>query len=427
MDRDLSQQLRDREFEIQVLHEIGMATVSGLRLPALLQMVADKVRVLISAETLLIPMLDDEHANYIYAAASGKDAEDIAGETFSTSIGMCGWVLQNQRPLLYGESDRWTFDDKTPWEEGQVSAILVPLFVGHKIIGGIAGTGKEGATSFSVRDMELLQLISSQVSIAIDNSHMFDELRNLVDTLESKVEERTLELQIANTELESFSYSVSHDLRAPLRSIDGFSTALLEDYADKLDGEAKGYLERLKANAVQMGKLIDAMLGLSRVSRSALKKSNINLSELASKISLRLQEQDSHRQVEIEISPNLVVEGDPVLAEALLTNLFSNAWKYTAKVELAHIKFGHATLDNRACLCVSDNGAGFDVTRKNKLFKPFQRLHSAKEFEGTGIGLATVQRIINRHGGWIEADAALGQGASFYFSLGQRDDKGRTA
>jgi signal transduction histidine kinase len=421
---DCLQQLRDREYELQVLQEVGVAIASKLRLPELLQLVADKVRVLISAETLLIPLLDTARESYTYAAVSGKNADDIVGTRFPVTMGMCGWVLSNKRPLLYGESDPWSFNQKAPWQNGRVSALMMPLYSGDQIIGGMSGTGKEGGASFTLRDMELLKLISAQVGIAIENARLFEEVQSLVSSLESKVQERTLALQVSNQELEAFAYTVSHDLRAPLRSIDGFSLALLEDYAAHLDAEGNDYLERLRANAKRMGQMIDAMLTLSRVSRAEMNASMIDISALAQELVNKLGEIEPERSIDIEIEPGMRARGDPGLIDALLTNLLSNSWKYTAKVDKASIRLFKTMRHGKPCFCISDNGAGFDMTRMTKLFQPFQRLHSVKEFEGNGVGLATVQRIINRHGGWIRAEATVGKGAAFFFTLAQDEVNG---
>jgi hypothetical protein len=422
---DCLQQLRDREYELQVLQEVGAAVTSSLHLDVVLRQVAEKVRSLIDADTLMIPMLDQANENYTYAAASGKDADMIVGTSFPVDIGMCGWVLKNQCPLLYGESNRWPFKQKaTTWERGQISALLVPLVVGNRIIGGLSGTGKADGASFTVRDMELLRLVSSQVGIAIENARLFNEIESLVATLESKVQSRTLALQVANQELEAFSYSVSHDLRAPLRSIDGFSSALLEDYADRLDADGKNYLERLRANAKRMGQLIDALLELSRVSRSGMRLTLVDMTTLAQQIVVEFREAEPNRVVDVEIAPDLTVIADPRLVEVLLTNLLANAWKYTGKVTSAKIKVFKSSWEGQPCFCISDNGIGYDMKRAEKLFQPFQRLHTDAEFEGTGIGLATVHRIVNRHGGWIRAESVIGQGATFLFMLEPADSKG---
>jgi light-regulated signal transduction histidine kinase (bacteriophytochrome) len=224
-------------------------------------------------------------------------------------------------------------------------------------------------------------------------------------------------VEAANLELEAFSYSVAHDLRAPLRGVDGFSQALLEDYADKLTDEGLGYLRHLRESAQQMGRLIDDLLTLSRVTRSELVREPVDLSALAHNVAAHLQRAQPNRRVEIVIADGLVGEGDARLLRIALENLLGNAWKFTAKRAESRIEVG-ATTNGECAYFVRDNGAGFDTAYASKLFGAFQRLHSTDEFEGTGIGLATVQRIINRHGGRIWATGEVDRGATFYFTLG---------
>jgi len=240
-----------------------------------------------------------------------------------------------------------------------------------------------------------------------------------VQMLNETLRERAQLLEAANKELESFAYSVSHDLRAPLRSIDGFSLALLEDYASKLDDEGKDYLQRVRAASQMMGQLIDDMLELSRISRTELHWKKLDLSALTQKIARELQGSDRRRQAEFVVAPNLSVYGDAPLLRAALENLLSNAWKFTGKRGMAKIEFGAVKKDGERVYFVRDNGAGFDMKYVGKIFEPFQRLHSKNEFSGTGVGLATVRRIINRHGGRIWAEGKVGDGATFYFTLSE--------
>jgi len=243
-------------------------------------------------------------------------------------------------------------------------------------------------------------------------------IQELNETLEQRVVERTRELESVNRELESFSYSVSHDLRAPLRAIDGFSAAVIEDFGDSLEADAIEYLGRVRNASRQMGLLIDNLLKLSRVSRTEMKRQEIDLSDLTKKIVERSREIDPERNVEVVIAPGLKAFGDEVLVRAVLENLIRNAWKFTSKTDDARIEFGKTERDGEKVYFVADNGAGFAMEYRDKLFGAFQRLHSPAEFEGTGIGLATVQRIVNRHGGKVEAEGSVGKGATFYFSLG---------
>jgi signal transduction histidine kinase len=269
-----------------------------------------------------------------------------------------------------------------------------------------------------------------------DLSHAFSRMTADLKTvtaskidLESEVEQRkkaeealrqsTIELATANKELEAFSYSVSHDLRAPLRSIDGFSQALLEDYAHKLDEQGKNYLQRVRSATQRMGDLIDDLLILSRVTRSEMKLQTVDLSTLANSIAAELKKTQPERSVEFVITPGLSANGDAHLLRLLLENLLGNAWKFTAKRAKAKIEFGASRVNGRRAFLVRDDGAGFDMTYVDKLFTPFQRLHSGNEFPGTGIGLATVQRIVNRHGGRVWAEGEVEKGATVYFMLGR--------
>jgi PAS domain S-box-containing protein len=225
-------------------------------------------------------------------------------------------------------------------------------------------------------------------------------------------------LVAANQELEAFSYSVSHDLRAPLRAIDGFSQALEEDCAERLDETGRHHLERVRSAARYMGQLIDALLRLSRVARMELRRSAVDLSRLARMVARDLQECDSGRKVEFAIAGGVRVTGDAELLCIVMENLLGNAWKFTGKREDARIEFGVETGGGEPVYWVRDNGVGFDMRYAGKLFSPFQRLHEAHEFPGTGIGLATVQRVVRRHGGRVWAESAAGQGTAIRFTLG---------
>ncbi len=235
--------------------------------------------------------------------------------------------------------------------------------------------------------------------------------------LEQRVAKRTVELEAVNRELETFSYSVSHDLRAPLRSMDGFSHALLEDYADKLDAEGRDYLQRVRAGSQKMAQLIDDLLKLSRVTRGELDHGEVDMSEVAQTVAAELQKNAPERRVTFDIAPGTVVEGDARLLRIVLENLLGNAWKFTAKHDHATIEFGVTNHDGEPAYFVRDDGAGFDMAYADKLFQPFQRLHTSAEFGGTGIGLATVARIVQRHGGSVWAESGVDQGATMYFTL----------
>jgi signal transduction histidine kinase len=237
--------------------------------------------------------------------------------------------------------------------------------------------------------------------------------------VETEIQGVNAKLSTANKELEAFSYSVSHDLRAPLRTIDGFSHALLEDCAERLDEAGKDYLNRIRAATQRMGLLIDDLLNLSRLSRAEMKRRILDLSSLANSIASELRKAHPARQIEVRIEKGLVAIADPGLLRVVLENLLSNAWKFTSKREVAQVEFGLDGGKDTPSFFVRDNGAGFDPAYADRLFGAFQRLHATSEFAGTGVGLATVQRIIHRHGGRIWAESAVDQGATFYFTLGE--------
>ncbi len=265
-------------------------------------------------------------------------------------------------------------------------------------------TGPDGAVAY---------VISTGIDIT-DQRAAADRIQRLNAELELKIRE----LEVTNRELESFTYSVSHDLRAPLRWIGGFCRALEEDYAGQLDAQGVEYLNRVKDSARQMGELIDALLDLSRMARAEMSRQPVDLSAQARAIAADLARAEPERRVQFVIAPGLIAEGDPTMLRSVLENLLGNAWKFTGKVPEARIEFGALPpTDGTQGFFVRDNGAGFDMNYVDKLFGAFQRLHQAGEFAGTGIGLATVQRIVHRHGGRVWAEGAVDQGAAFYFTL----------
>ena len=295
-------------------------------------------------------------------------------------------------------------------------------------------------TDGAVRDLELdfrvrsgarLRCLVAGADIEVDaEPHVLTVLRDVTERrraeeevlrlnaeLEQRVAARTAELEAANAELESFAYSVSHDLRAPLRALDGFSQILLDDYGERLDDEGRSHLERIRAADQHMGALIDALLELSRLSRGELSRERLDISALARGVATELAEAAPGRAVEVAIADGLEAEADRDLVRALLANLLGNAWKFTARHEAARIEVGAEDAGGERAFYVRDDGAGFDMAYADKLFGAFQRLHSPGEFEGLGIGLATVQRIVRRHGGRVWAEGAVEKGATFWFTL----------
>lgn len=296
-----------------------------------------------------------------------------------------------------------------------------------------AGQGEQYESKLRRRDGGVLWALTSATPLKDDDGKLVGSLTMVADItklkeaeerllqlnaeLEERVASRTADLITLNREMEAFSYSVSHDLRAPLRGIDGFSQALLEDHADQLDEDGRHLLNRVRAAAQRMATLIDDLLNLSRISRSEMKWENIDLAELAHSIIDDLRQSDPTRDIEIAVAPEMCVSGDERLIRIALENLLRNAWKFTRNTKAPRIEVTPMLEYGADVYAVHDNGAGFDMAYADKLFGAFQRLHSMSEYEGTGIGLATVQRIIHRHGGRIWAEGAVNEGATFYFTL----------
>ena len=258
-----------------------------------------------------------------------------------------------------------------------------------------------------------------------DMARHFDAMTRALRDSFSRLQVSNRDLVVLNKELESFSYSVSHDLRSPLRSMDGFSLALLEDYGDRLDDDARDSLHRIRAASQRMGRLIDELLGLARVTRAELRIQDIDLSTMAEEIASTLGRAEPARKARWEIEKGILVRGDRELIAIALQNLLANAWKFTSKVEEAVIRVGMRYEGGEQVCFVSDNGAGFDMTYASRLFGAFQRLHHESDFPGTGVGLATVQRVMRRHGWSLGAQASLGHGATFYFRPREQDDERR--
>lgn len=336
----------------------------------------------------------------------------------------------------------------TGWDEDEVLGrdwfdLFIPEERRPEIRGVLAADMDEpGATGFSTFENEILTKGGEWRSIAWSNVVTKDadgvvvdvtslgvdvterrradeEIRRLNVELERRVQDRTARLIAANQELEAFSYSISHDLREPLRAIDGFSQILLEDKAPALGDDGRESLERVRAAAQKMGRLIDDLLSLSRLGRRETNSTEVDLGELVAEVVGRLRREDPDRRVEVAVASGCTVRTDAGLVEALLANLIGNAWKFTGKRAEAHIEFSETLLDGERVFFVGDDGAGFDPAYADKLFQPFQRLHGPEEYPGTGIGLATVGRIVSRLGGRCWADGAVGEGATFFFTLGE--------
>ncbi len=313
--------------------------------------------------------------------------------------------------------------------------LVVPLLQGENLWGLLCIHQCQAPREWQPTEIEFVTQIANHLGVALQHAELLAKLQaEIVDRQQAQqqaldlnygLQQAVSELKSVNKELETFSYSVSHDLRAPLRSIDGFSQALLEDCVEQLDETGHDYLRRIRSATQRMGQLIDDLLSLSRVIRSDMRREPIDLSRLASQIATDLHQAYPDRQVESIVQPDLLDRGDSRLLQAILENLLSNAWKFTATRPQAKIEFGALPLPpivtdagrQPQTYFVRDNGVGFDMAYVEKLFSPFQRLHSIQEFPGNGIGLATVQRIVHRHGGRVWAEGEIDRGATFYFTL----------
>jgi PAS domain S-box-containing protein len=381
--------------DLGLLALLAEQAASALESEELERQVRESTATLAEANTLLQTMLDhvpdhvffkDKHSRFIRNSRSQasmlglSDPALAVGKTDFDFFPHAQRSFDEEQTIMRSGQPLIDFEEHVVWPDGRetwVSTTKVPL------------TDQDG------------QIIGT-----------FGIARDITDR--KQAEEK---LRKAKDELEAFSYSVSHDLRAPLRGIDGWSQALLEDYGNQLDEQGRTYIERVRSETQRMGVLIDDMLQLSRLTRVEMHQEQVNLSAIAQNIADHLQESEPQRQVKFEIQKGLSAKGDAHLLEAALTNLLSNSFKFTGKTPQAHIEFGQLEIENKRTFFVRDNGAGFDMAFAKKLFGAFQRMHKASEFPGTGVGLATVQRIIGRHGGRVWAESAVNEGATFYFTL----------
>jgi len=353
----------------------------------------------------------------------------LARTTREDSVGSSLFDSSARRPYLLGEAQLEALRaalDEAIGTRSVTRILLEGRGLGSEVTGARETKETDGArwaivnTPVISEAGELRYLMHRVEPVSTESPESGEDERTL--GLEQMLEDRTRDLQNAIGELDAFSYSVSHDLRAPLRAIDGFSQALAHDYAEVLDERAQHYLDRVCAGAQRMSALIDDMLELSRIARAPLRKSTLDVTELARRLLARLAKEHPDRNVDIDVAPGLLLYADPHLMGMVLEKLLGNAWKFTAKSSAARIQVGRISEDGRGSLFIADDGVGFDMAYAGRLFSPFQRLHKASEFEGRGIGLAVAQRIVSRHGGRIWAEAVVGAGARFCVALGASDE-----
>jgi signal transduction histidine kinase len=395
--------LRGMERLVTAIQDLSLAR----DLPAVMAVVRRAARDLTGADGATFVLRDDEMCFY-----ADEDAIEPLWKGSRFPLGACvsGWAMLHQEPVVIPDIYA---DPRVPADAYRPTFVkslaLVPIRTASPI--GAIGNYWASPHRATAAEVKLLQALADSTSVAIENVQLYADL-------EHRVQERTAQLEHTNKELEAFSYSVSHDLRAPLRSIDGFSQALAEDLGDKLDPTSAGYLQRVRGAAKRMSDLIDDLLELSRTSRANIERQDVDVTALALDVAQTLEKREPARHVSLEVQPGLHAHADPRLLRVVFENLLGNAWKFTGKQAEARVEIAAETGEpGEQVFRVRDNGAGFDMQFSAKLFAPFQRLHDAREFTGTGVGLATVQRIVHRHGGRIWAEGHPGEGAVFRFTL----------
>ena len=376
-------------------------------LDSIVDIVRRSARALAEADGAAFILREGDECHYVDEDAVGPLWK---GQRFPLSSCISGWAMLNGRAAVVPDI---TVDERLPQDAYRptfVKSLVMTPIRAESPIGaiGIYWARRHTATD---EEVELLQALASSTAVAMENVLLYRQL-------EQRVAERTQQLEDINRELETFSYSVSHDLQAPLRHITAYSELLTANHAEIFDEESRAWLGRIQKSAASMSELIQALLRLAHYTRTELMLAKVDLSAIARTQVELLQQEAPLRRAEFVIEPGLQVRGDESLLRVLVQNLLGNAWKFTARRKTAHIQVGSMLQpDGTRAYFVRDNGAGFDLQYATKLFVPFHRLHGVKEFEGTGVGLATVKRIVRRHGGAIWADAAVDEGATFYFTL----------
>jgi signal transduction histidine kinase len=428
-----TEELEQRTEQLMVGAQVSRTATDILEPDELSQRVVDLVRESFGLYYVGLFLLDETGDYAVLHAGTGGAGRQLLRQHHSLPVAetsMVGWSIVNRQARIALDVGDEAIRFDNPLLPETRSEVALPLISRGECIGALTFQSIAGA-AFTLEDIAVLQSMSDLLANAINNARLYDrlqrelvvrkqaeaEVRNLNADLELRVEERTSELKAANRELEAFSYSVSHDLRAPLRAMDGFSRILARQYENLLDDDGRHLLERVRQNAEQMAELIDDMLRLSRITRAELRITRVDLTGMAREILETMHTAEPNRIVDIKITSGLRVNADERLLRVALENLIGNAWKFTSKTEKACIEIGVDVVGNEPIFFVKDNGVGFNMDYANKLFGPFQRLHTVEEFPGTGIGLAIVQRIFNRHGGKIWAESKPGEGASFFFTL----------
>lgn len=447
---DVTERVRT-ERKLAAIHALGREMVLTSDVQQIASAVMDAARQVLEFGVCDLWLVDREHNALIRQAPAGTPASDVRSLPLNGTRGITVAVVQGGEPIYLAEvttDPRYISSNPTARSE-----LCVPLKVGEQVI-GVLNTESERPDAFTVADQHLFQILAHVTAVALENARLHQTMTSQTVLLEEQVAARTAELSArvaeaeqfnrsmvdlmeelqaanrlaretawqleeANAELESFSYSVSHDLRAPLRAMDGFSRILLEEHVPQLSPPIARYLRIIRENAQQMGQLIDDLLTFSRLSRQPIKEQSIVLTDLVHQAIRDLAYEQGGRRVDISVGDLADCRGDPALLKQVFVNLLANALKFTRDRDESRIEVGcQQGPDGRVVYLVRDNGVGFDMRYTGKLFGVFQRLHRDDDYEGTGVGLAIVQRIVRRHGGRVWAEAQVDQGATFYFTLG---------
>ena len=415
-ERDAFAELHHAQAKLSVLVELSIDLASEHDAGLVLQKLTRAARKMVGADGALVCICGEEQARH---AASGRIAEVLAdglhgGRELCT---LCRGSLEPSVIVENANLDGDVIGACLPPEERGRPYLSIPMTFSSARRGVLVLLGRPGAAPFTAEDGSLALTLTMQGSLTFENAALYESLAESRRVLEQRVEERTCELSEVNRELESFSYSVSHDLRAPLRAINGFAGILLANHSEQLDDEARGYLVRVRNASDHMAELIDDLLTLSRCIRAAVVKTRVDVTALAREIVGELMAGSPDRQVDVAIEEEFFVEADRKLFRIILANLLGNAWKFTGKRERACIGLERCANGDHDAFVIRDNGVGFDMSYAANLFAPFQRFHSSREFEGTGVGLATVQRLVHRHGGRVWAESSPELGAAFFVAL----------
>jgi PAS domain S-box-containing protein len=423
--RDMSEQkraeeeIRSQNRELQAVSQIITAAITQLDITQILKEALSGAVNLIGLESGAVYLLDPAEQNLSLAAIYQLSSEQ---ETFLRAHPiprdglLCEGLILTQKPLIWGIEPHPNFPDILPDKNLQFQ-VLFPLLVKNRLTGMLYIIASQTPDLVRLNSVELTQQMCGAVALALENAHLYKAAQAYADDLEQRVAERTTQLSAINQELETFSYSVAHDLRAPLRSVSGYIGIFMEEYGTQIAPGAHRLLENISASNKKMGLLINALLDFSRLNRKLLAKTDLNMNELARDVLGAFTQETKERQIEWVLGEMPPAHADPILIRQVFANLISNAIKYTRKCTQARIEIGSVEQNGVTAYYVRDNGVGFDMKYADKLFGVFQRLHSESEFEGNGIGLAIVQRIIARHEGHIWAEAEPDKGAAFHFTL----------